>query len=163
MQYVAVCCIVSQCIAVCCSVVQCVAHMSQVTHTNDTAPESKRVLSSKFLLALHVLQCALHVLQCALRYVAECCSVLQCAAVSFVDGRVDCTACIAACCSVVQCVLWRVAIVAVCCSVLQCVACTAVCCSVPQCVTVCVAVCRSVFCLSADFVLAPRALQCVAV
>ena len=53
------------------------------------------------------------------RYVAVCCSVLQCVAVCC-----SVLPCVAVCCRVLQCV-------AVCCSVLQCVA---VCCSVLQCV-----------------------------
>ena len=56
------------------------------------------------------------------KYVAACCSVLQCAAVCC-----SVLQCAAACCSVLQCV-------AVCCSVLQCIA---VCCSVLQCIVAC--------------------------
>jgi len=71
---------------------------------------------------------------------AACCSVLQCALVSY---GVYCSLC----CSVLQCV-------AVCWGVLRCVLqfvlrvlqCVAVCCSVLRCVEVCIAVCVAVCC-----------------
>jgi len=72
---------------------------------------------------------------------AECCRVLQCAAMCCSVLK-----CVAVCCSVLQCV-------AVCCSVLQCVA---VCCSIVRCVVVCYSAlkCAAVCC---------RVLSCVAV
>jgi len=63
--------------------------------------------------------CVLFTCACQMFYVAECCSVVQCAAVCC---RV--LSCVVVCCSVLQCV-------AACRSVLQCLA---VCCSASQCV-----------------------------
>jgi len=98
MQCVALCCTVLQCVAVCCSV-SCI-HESLVYHTLQHTATHCRCMHDDSVCNTHIV-CTMtrHHMQRLCRYVAVCCSVLQCVAV---------------CCSVLQCVT-------VCCSVLQCV------------------------------------------
>jgi len=79
LQYVAVCCSVLQCVAVCSIVLQCVAS-SHMTHQMQGNKDEKDIFPRFDARSFLDVQPVTPIDYAFLKYVAVCCSVLQCVA-----------------------------------------------------------------------------------